>query len=89
MTAVRLSAFLPLAALGLCALALAGCETTGAGPGSMAATPKPPMTHSRAAEECWMGTEKSDAHMDLDKRADVVDRCIKDKMKGADAPPRT
>ncbi len=89
MTAVRLSVVLPLAALGLCALALAGCETTGTGPGPMAATPKPPMTHSQAAEECWMGTEKSDAHMDLDKRADVVDRCIKDKMKGAGAPPRT
>lgn len=89
MTAVRLPAFLPLAALGVCALALAGCETTGAGPGPMAAAPKPPMTHSQAAEECWMGTEKSDARMNLDKRADVVDRCIKDKMKGAGAPPRT
>lgn len=89
MTAVRLPAFLPLAALGLCALALAGCETTGSGPGPVASAPKPPMTHSRAAEECWMGTEKSDARMNLDQRADVVDRCIKEKMKGADAPPRS
>lgn len=86
MTAVRLRALLPLAALGVCALALAGCETTGAGPGPMAAAPKPPMTHSQAAEECWMGTEKSDARMNLDKRADVVDRCIKDKMNGSPAP---
>jgi hypothetical protein len=90
MTAVRSRALLPLAALGLCALALAGCETTGTGPGPMAAAaPQPPMDHARAAEECWMGTEKSDAHMDLDKRADIVDRCIKDKMKGAGPAPRT
>ena len=89
MTAVRLRVLSPLAALGLCALALAGCETTGTGPGPMAAAPQPPMDHARAAEECWMGTEKSDAQMNLDKRADVVDRCIKEKMKGAGSPPRT
>ena len=85
----RLPRLLPLAALGLCALALAGCETTGTGAGPMAAAaaPQPPMDHARAAEECWMGTEKSDAHMDLDKRADLVDRCIKAKMNGTS--PRT
>jgi hypothetical protein len=55
----------------------------------MAAAPQPPMDHARAAEECWMGTEKSDAHMDLDKRADIVDRCIKDKMKGGGPAPKT
>jgi len=86
---VRLPALLPLAALGLCALALAGCETTGTGPGPMAAAaaPQAPMDHAQAAEECWMGTEKTDQHMDLDKRADIVDRCIKAKMDGTS--PRT
>jgi hypothetical protein len=75
-----------LAVLGS-ALALAACETTGPGAPSMAAapTPQPPMTHRQAAEECWMGTEKADARMNLDKRADVVDRCIEQKMKGAPA----
>jgi len=67
-------------------VALSGCETTGPGAPAVAAAPKPPMTHSQAAMECWMGTEKADAHMDLDKRADIVDRCIKEKMKGAPAP---
>ena len=43
------------------------------------------MTHSQAAMECWMGTEKADAHVNLDKRADIVDRCIEQKMKGAPA----
>ena len=49
-----------------------------------------PMTHSRAARECWMKTEKTDAHADLDKRADLVNKCIDDKMKAAGVPaPKT
>lgn len=85
MTSSRLLAC--LAVLGG-ALALAACETTGPGAPSLAAAPAPqaPMTHQQAAEECWMGTEKADGRMDLDKRADVVDRCIEQKMKGAPAP---
>jgi len=71
------------------ALALGGCETTGSGTAAQAAKPpeppEPPMTHARAATECWMGTEK--AHTDLDKRADIVTKCIDQKMKAtADAP---
>ena len=66
----------------LAAAALAGCETVGSGPSAQAA-PEPPMTHSRAATECWMATEKGRATMDLDKRADVVTKCIDDKMKAA------
>jgi len=49
-----------------------------------------PMTHSRAARECWMKTEKANAHADLDKRADLVNKCIDDRMKAAGAPaPKT
>ena len=49
-----------------------------------------PMTHSRAARECWMKTEKTSAHADLDKRADLVNKCIDDKLKAAGAPaPKT
>jgi hypothetical protein len=66
----------------LAALALAGCETTGSGAAAPAAlAPAPPMTHTRAAEECWMSTEKGATTMSLDKRADVVNKCIEDKMK--------
>lgn len=76
-----------LAALSLCAaLMLAGCETTGLGVTSTAQADTPPaqpMTHTRAAEICWMSTEKGTASMDLDKRADVVSKCIDEKMKGA------
>lgn len=46
-----------------------------------------PMTHTRAARECWMKTEKASAREDLDKRADVVNKCIDDKLKAAGAPP--
>jgi hypothetical protein len=49
-----------------------------------------PMTRARAARECWMRTEKANAHQDLDKRADVVNKCIEDKLKAAgSAPPKT
>jgi hypothetical protein len=96
------------------ALALAGCQTDGAGPSAADApkaqapsanpetpltqTAKPagpaddgePMTRARAARECWMRTEKANPHQDLDKRADVVNKCIDDKLKGAGlVPPKT
>jgi hypothetical protein len=74
---------LPLALTAIAlALTLGGCETTGGGPGPVAvAAPQPPMTHTRAAAECWMATEKSDARLNLDRRADIVDRCIQAKLK--------
>lgn len=66
---------------------LAGCQTAGPGATPAAtAQAEPPMTHARAAEICWMSTEKGAASMTLDKRADIVDKCIEDKMKGAPAP---
>jgi len=56
-----------------------------------AATDDPePMTHARAARECWMRTEKANPHQDLDKRADIVNKCIDDKLKAAgSATPKT
>lgn len=78
-----------LALLAAATLALAGCETTGSGPSAQASAkaPEPPMTHSRAAMECWMSTEKGSATVNLDKRADIVTKCIDDKMKKAQAAP--
>lgn len=80
------------ALLVLAALALGGCETTGSGPGPAAQVvgpPEPPMTHSRAAAECWMKTEKGQASGNLDKRADIVNKCIDEKMKAAATAPKT
>ncbi len=44
---------------------------------------EPPMTRSRAATECWMKTEKGSAGVHIDKRADIVTKCIDEKMKAA------
>jgi len=46
-----------------------------------------PMTHTRAARECWMRTEKSNVRENLDKRADLVNKCIDEKMRATGAPP--
>lgn len=52
----------------------------------MAAAPlPPPMTHTRAASECWMSTEKVALKMSLDRRADLVHACIEKKMHGRPA----
>jgi hypothetical protein len=49
-----------------------------------------PMTRARAARDCWMKTEKANAHADIDKRADLVNKCIDEKMKAVGAPtPKT
>ena len=70
-------------AVACAAVWLAGCETTGSsGPQARA---EPPMTHARAASECWMRTEKDAAQMNLDRRADIVTKCIDDKMKADQA----
>jgi len=71
------------AALLLAAAALAGCETTGAGVAQASAKPAPaPMSHTQAAEYCWMSTEHGHADLPLDKRADIVTQCIKEKLAG-------
>ena len=79
----------------LAAAALSACETTDTGaPGVQAAAPPAPpaapMTHEKAATECWMGTEKTYGKMSLDQRADIVNKCIDRKMGKADKPaPKT
>lgn len=65
------------ALLAACALTLAACQTDGTGP--IAA--EGPQT--RAARECWMRTEKTSARENLDKRAEIVNKCIDEKMKAA------
>jgi hypothetical protein len=69
--------------LAFTAAVLAGCESAPpAAQPQASAAPEPSMTHSRAATECWITTEKGHADMNLDKRADIVTKCIDDKMKG-------
>ena len=68
-----------LALLCASASALAACTTDGKGQVSLLA---PPMTHQRASAECWMQTEKTMQKVELEKRVDVVNRCIDEKMSG-------
>jgi len=80
------------AALTLLAAAtlLSACQTDSPGSPSAQAAPQEqakPMTHQEAALQCWMSVEKTHKDLALDKRADVVTKCIDDKMSGKTPPP--
>jgi hypothetical protein len=84
MTAPYARASLRILLLALAAAGLAACETTGLGTTTEAAKPaEPPMTRRLAAEQCWMAAEKAHAALSLDQRADIVNKCIEQKMKTA------
>ena len=81
-------------ALLLAAGLLAGCQTASEGPraGSPESRqraqapqpdPEPPLTRARAAEQCWMATEKNHPGASIDRRADIVTKCIDDRLKAA------
>jgi hypothetical protein len=67
-----------------------GAPATQAAPQPPATEAAPqPLTQQRASEDCWMETEQGAKSLPLDKRAKLVDKCVKDKMSGAkttDAP---
>jgi hypothetical protein len=42
-----------------------------------------PLTQQRASEDCWIETEHGAKSLPLDKRAKLVEKCVKDKMSGA------
>jgi hypothetical protein len=82
MTSPQARVSLRLLLLVLVAAGLAACETSGLGTTTEAAKPvEPPMTRRLAAEQCWMAAEKAHAALPLDKRADIVNKCIEQKMK--------
>jgi hypothetical protein len=71
----------------LLAAALAGCNTDSVGaPRPVTQAAPKPMTHTEAAKECWMSTEHGRNDLPLDQRADIVDKCIKNKMSAANKP---
>ena len=84
MTSPQARVSLRLLLVVLAAAGLAACETTGLGTTTEAVKPaEPPMTRRLAAEQCWMAAEKAHAALPLDKRADIVNKCIEQKMKAA------
>ena len=66
----------------IAAVLLASCTTNRTDTPAAEAAPQP-LTQSKAAEQCWMETEHGDKSLPLDKRAKVVDKCVKDRMSGA------
>jgi hypothetical protein len=64
-----------------CTLPLTGCTSAVTPRTQTPVANSGPMTHSRAARECWMRTERTSARENLDKRADLVNKCIEDKMR--------
>ena len=75
-----------------CTPALAACQTDNPSPSAQASpqeaakeAAKPP-TRQEAALHCWTSVDKAHPSMSLDQRADIVTRCINDKMKTQPAP---
>jgi hypothetical protein len=66
--------------------ALAGCKTDGPSARASAEEAQRPHTRHEVAFQCWASVDKAHKTMTLDQRADVVTKCIDDKMKGA--PPK-
>lgn len=88
--------------LGLSAVLLGGCETTGpANPitelaayrvrAQQADAQQPaekPVSRAQIAMDCWALAEKSHGHASIDARGDFVTACIDAKMKGSDVKSR-
>ena len=72
----------PFGLLLIAPVIVASCSTNLAATPAAEAAP-PPLTQSKAAEQCWMETEHGAKSLPAEKRAKVVDQCVKDKMSGA------
>jgi hypothetical protein len=81
----------PVGLLLIARILLAGCgEIRPVGSDFGPAAPGTPATpfmaltpHEQAAQDCWLETEQGAKSVFLDKRAKLVDKCVKDKMSGA------
>lgn len=71
----------------VCAPALSACQTDGPSAQATAeeAAAKGP-TRQEAALQCWSAVDKAHPTMGLDQRADLVTKCIDDKMNGPHPP---
>ena len=67
----------------LAALLLAACAGAANQPRAQATVSgeTPPTTAEEAKAQCWMRYEAKSAPRDLDKRLELVDKCIEEKMK--------
>jgi hypothetical protein len=66
--------------------ALTGCKTDGTNAQAAAEAPAHPPARHEVAMQCWLTVDKTHKTMGLDQRADIVSKCIDDKMKSQPAP---
>ena len=79
-----------------CAPVLAACQTDSTGTPMVqpmaqaapaeAAAPAEPPTRQEAALQCWASVDKAHKDMSLDKRADIVTKCIDDRLHPGQTP---
>jgi len=81
----------PVGLLLIATMLLAGCgeirpvgsDFGPAVPGAEAAPAVALTPHEQAAQDCWFETDHGAKSLPLEKRAKLVDKCVKDKMSGA------
>jgi hypothetical protein len=74
----------PVGLLLIATMILASCsDFRPAVPTTEAAPPAALTPQQQVAQDCWMETEHGAKSLPLDKRAKLVDKCVKDKMSGA------
>jgi hypothetical protein len=66
--------------------ALTGCKTDGTNAQAAANAPAHPPARHEVALQCWATVDKTHKSMGLDQRADFVNKCIDDRLKGQPAP---
>ena len=69
---------------------LGGCQTDSpAAPSAQAAPQQEPAkpTRQEAALQCWNSVDKQHKDASLEKRADIVTKCIDEKMSGTEPTP--
>ena len=71
---------------------LAACQTDSTGTAMAQAAPAEPPTRQQAALQCWDSVDKHHKDLSLDKRADIVTKCIDDRLHpgqaAAEAAPK-
>ncbi len=73
-----------------CTPALTACQTDSpsaqASPQEAAKEAAKPPTRQEVALQCWASADKAHKDANLDQRADIVTKCINDKMNAAQQP---
>ena len=69
-----------------CTPALTACQTDSPSAQASPQEAAQPPTRQEVALQCWASVDKAHKDASLDQRADIVTKCINDKMKAHPAP---